>query len=49
LFVVLGAFDTIRLALLTLGLLEAGLSESNVADLMGGNVRRLLLENLPAI
>ena len=42
------AFDTTGLMLLTQGLLQAGLSESDIADIMGGNVRRLLLENLPA-
>lgn len=41
------AFDTTGLALLTQGLLQAGLSESDLADIMGGNVRRLLLEHLP--
>jgi microsomal dipeptidase-like Zn-dependent dipeptidase len=41
------AFDTTGLQLLTQGLMEAGLSESDIADIMGGNVRRLLLENLP--
>ncbi len=41
------AFDTTGLQLLTQGLMEAGLSESDIADVMGGNVRRLLLENLP--
>jgi microsomal dipeptidase-like Zn-dependent dipeptidase len=41
------AFDTTGLALLTQGLMQAGLSESDIADIMGGNVRRLLLENLP--
>jgi microsomal dipeptidase-like Zn-dependent dipeptidase len=42
------AFDTTGLILLTQGLRQAGLSESDIADIMGGNVRRLLLENLPA-
>jgi microsomal dipeptidase-like Zn-dependent dipeptidase len=42
------AFDTTGLQLLTQRLMEAGLSESDIADVMGGNVRRLLLENLPA-
>lgn len=40
-------FDTTGLALLTQGLLEAGFNESDIADIMGGNVRRLLLELLP--
>lgn len=41
------AFDATGLALLTQGLLDAGFSEAEVADIMGGNVRRLLLELLP--
>lgn len=40
-------FDTTGLVLLTQGLLEAGFSESDIADIMGGNVQRLLLEQLP--
>lgn len=42
------AFDTTGLVLLTQGLLDAGFSEADIADIMGGNVRRLLLEQLPA-
>lgn len=41
------AFDTTGLVLVTQGLLEAGFSEADIADLMGGNIRRVLLENLP--
>ncbi|MDH4564298.1 dipeptidase [Pseudomonas sp. BN411] len=40
-------FDTSGLAQLTQGLKEAGFSESDIAAIMGGNVRRLLLETLP--
>jgi microsomal dipeptidase-like Zn-dependent dipeptidase len=40
-------FDTTGLVLITQGLLEAGMSEDDIADIMGGNVRRLLLESLP--
>ncbi|MDP2770638.1 MAG: dipeptidase [Giesbergeria sp.] len=40
-------FDTTGLVLITQGLLEAGFSESDIADIMGGNVRRLLLDSLP--
>ncbi|WP_044871886.1 dipeptidase [Pseudomonas sp. LFM046] len=40
-------FDTSGLAQLTQGLQEAGFSEADIAAIMGGNVRRLLLENLP--
>jgi microsomal dipeptidase-like Zn-dependent dipeptidase len=41
------AFDTTGLVLITQGLLEAGFSEADVADIMGGNVRRLLAQTLP--
>lgn len=41
------AFDTTGLVLLTQGLLESGFSEQEVADIMGGNVRRLLGALLP--
>lgn len=41
-------FDTTGLVLITQGLLEAGFSEAEVADIMGGNVRRLLAQSLPA-
>jgi microsomal dipeptidase-like Zn-dependent dipeptidase len=40
-------FDTSGLAQLTQGLKEAGFSEPDIAAIMGGNVRRLLLETLP--
>ncbi|MNF60361.1 Membrane dipeptidase [compost metagenome] len=40
-------FDTSGLAQLTQGLQDAGFSESDIAAIMGGNVRRLLLETLP--
>ncbi|AOE83830.1 dipeptidase [Pseudomonas sp. TCU-HL1] len=40
-------FDTSGLAQLTQGLKEAGFSEAEIAAIMGGNVRRLLLESLP--
>ncbi|WP_375737481.1 dipeptidase [Pseudomonas boanensis] len=40
-------FDTSGLAQLTQGLQEAGFSEADIAAIMGGNVRRLLLEALP--
>ena len=42
------AFDTTGLVLLTQGLLEAGFSESDIADIMGGNIKRLLLAQFPA-
>jgi microsomal dipeptidase-like Zn-dependent dipeptidase len=41
------AFDTTGVVLITQGLLEAGFSEPDIAALMGGNVRRLLLAQLP--
>jgi len=41
------AFDTTGVPLITQALLEAGFSEADVAAIMGGNVRRLLLEQLP--
>jgi microsomal dipeptidase-like Zn-dependent dipeptidase len=40
-------FDVTGVALITQGLLEAGLSESDIRAIMGGNVQRLLLEQLP--
>ncbi|MCJ1885605.1 dipeptidase [Pseudomonas sp. LA21] len=40
-------FDTSGLAQLTQGLAEAGFSQPDIAAIMGGNVRRLLLETLP--
>lgn len=42
------AFDTTGLPLITQGLLDAGFTETDIAAIMGGNVRRLLLQNLPA-
>lgn len=42
------AFDTTGLVLITQGLLGAGFTESEVADLMGGNVLRFLQKQLPA-
>lgn len=39
--------DTTGLVLITQALLEAGLSEPDIADIMGGNVRRLLMAQLP--
>jgi len=42
------AFDATGLPLVTQGLLEAGFSEGDVAAIMGGNVPRLLLAQLPA-
>ncbi len=41
------AIDTTGLVLLTQGLLEAGFSDDEVAAIMGGNVRRLLQQELP--
>lgn len=41
------AFDTSGLVLLTQGLLQAGFSEGDIAGIMGGNVKRLLLAQLP--
>lgn len=41
------AFDTTGLVLITQGLLEAGFNEADIADLMGGNVLRLLQTQLP--
>ncbi len=40
-------FDTSGLAQLTQGLKDAGFNEADIALIMGGNVRRLLLETLP--
>lgn len=42
------AFDTSELAILTQTMLERGFSEEEIRLVMGGNVRRFLLENLPA-
>jgi microsomal dipeptidase-like Zn-dependent dipeptidase len=41
------AFDTTGVVLVTQGLLDAGFSEDDVAAIMGGNVRRFLLAELP--
>ncbi len=41
------AFDTTRLALITQGLINAGFSDADIADVMGGNVLRLLQAELP--
>jgi microsomal dipeptidase-like Zn-dependent dipeptidase len=40
-------FDTTGLAQITEGLLRAGFSQADIARIMGGNVQRLLLANLP--
>lgn len=40
-------FDTTGLPMLTKSLLAAGLSDEDVGKVLGGNVRRLLAENLP--
>lgn len=40
-------FDVTGLRLITQGLLEGGYSEADVRAIMGGNVQRLLLEQLP--
>jgi microsomal dipeptidase-like Zn-dependent dipeptidase len=40
-------FDTSELAVLTQLLMDAGLGEGEIAQVMGGNVIRLLRENLP--
>jgi membrane dipeptidase len=41
------AFDTTGVILVTQALLDAGFSEADVAAIMGGNVQRLLLDQLP--
>ncbi|WP_298916616.1 membrane dipeptidase [uncultured Algimonas sp.] len=41
------AFDTSQLAVITHQLIEAGLSESDIRAVMGGNVRRFFEESLP--
>ena len=41
------AFDTSELAVLTHEMLEAGFSENEIRAVMGGNMQRFLLENLP--
>jgi microsomal dipeptidase-like Zn-dependent dipeptidase len=41
------AFDISELAALTDELLKAGLSDEDIAKVMGGNMVRLLLEALP--
>ena len=40
-------FDVTGLPQLTEGLLEAGFNQQEIAAIMGGNVLRLLLANLP--
>ena len=40
-------FDTSALVQITQGLLDAGFSEADIAAIMGGNLRDLLLETLP--
>ncbi|VXB35144.1 Peptidase M19 [Pseudomonas sp. 8AS] len=40
-------FDTTGLAQITEGLLRAGFSQADIAQIMGGNVQRLLLATLP--
>ena len=40
-------FDTTGLAQLTEGLQKAGFDDAEIAAIMGGNVQRLLLANLP--
>jgi microsomal dipeptidase-like Zn-dependent dipeptidase len=39
--------STTGLVLITQGLLDAGYSEAGIADIMGSNVQRLLLAQLP--
>ncbi len=41
-------FDAAHIIVLTQALLDAGFTESQIKKVMGDNVRRLLLENLPA-
>ena len=41
-------FDTAHLDAVTQALIDAGLSDSGIAKVMGGNVQRLLLAGLPA-
>ena len=41
------AFDTTGLALITQWLINAGFSDADIADVMGGNVLRLLQAELP--
>ncbi len=41
-------FDTAHLDAVTQALLDAGLSDAAIAQVMGGNVRRLLAQGLPA-
>ena len=41
-------FDTAALAAVTQALIDAGLSDGDIAKVMGGNVRRLLMAGVPA-
>ena len=41
-------FDTAQLSAVTQALIDAGLSDRDIAKVMGGNVRRLLMAGLPA-
>ncbi len=41
-------FDTAHLSAVTQALIDAGLSDGDIAKVMGGNVQRLLLAGLPA-
>ena len=41
-------FDTGELAILTQTMLDAGFAEEEIRKVMGGNVKRFMLENLPA-
>ena len=40
-------FDTSELAILTQTMLQSGFPEAEIRAVMGGNVRRFLLDNLP--
>jgi microsomal dipeptidase-like Zn-dependent dipeptidase len=42
-------YDVTGLPLMTQGLLEAGFSDQDVRQIMGGNVIRLLQDNLPPL
>lgn len=41
------AIDTTGLVLITQGLLDAGFTESDIGDIMGGNIQRFLMTQLP--